>query len=238
MTGKLEGRVALVTGASRGIGRAVALEFASQGAHIIAVARTQGALEELDDEIQKRNGSPATLVPLDLKDFPAIDRIGAAINERWQKLDILVANAGVLGALTPVAHLHPEVWQDTVDVNLTANYRLIRSLDPLLRVAPAGRAIFVTSHAASVNRPYWGSYAITKAALEKMVLIYAEEVKASPLRVNLLDPGPTRTAMRHEAMPGEDAMTVKPPEALTGLFLDLATADCTRHAEIVRYKAD
>ena len=237
MAGKLDGCVALITGASRGIGREVALEFASQGAHIIAVARTTGALEELDDEVNKRGGS-ATLVPLDLKDFPAIDRLGAAIMERWQKLDILVANAGVLGDLTPVAHIRPKVWDELLNINLTANWRLIRSFDPLLRMAPAGRAIFVTSHAAAVNRPYWGGYAITKAALEKMVLIYAEEVKNTALKVNLLDPGPTRTGMRRKAMPGEDPESVKPPEALTPLFLDLASPDCTRHGEIVRYKAD
>jgi NAD(P)-dependent dehydrogenase (short-subunit alcohol dehydrogenase family) len=237
MAGRLEGRIALVTGASRGIGRAVALAMAAEGAHIIALARTTGALEELDDEIDSKGGA-ATLVPMDLKDFDAIDRLGAAIMERWQHLDILVANAGVLGTLTPIPHLMPKTWQSAVDINLTANYRLIRSLDPLLRVAPAGRAIFVTSHAASVNRPYWGAYAITKAALEKMVLIYAEEVKASPLKVNLIDPGPTRTAMRHQAMPGEDPSTVKPPEALTGLFLELASPECTKHGELVVYKAD
>jgi NAD(P)-dependent dehydrogenase (short-subunit alcohol dehydrogenase family) len=237
MAGRLEGRIALVTGASRGIGRAVALAMAAEGAHIIALARTTGALEELDDEIDSKGGA-ATLVPLDLKDFDAIDRLGGAIMERWKHLDILVSNAGVLGTLTPIAHLMPKTWQSAVDINVTANYRLIRSLDPLLRVAPAGRAIFVTSHAASVVRPYWGSYAITKAALEKMVLIYAEEVKSSALKVNLIDPGPTRTAMRHQAMPGEDPETVKPPEALTGLFLDLASPECTKHGELVVYKAE
>jgi NAD(P)-dependent dehydrogenase (short-subunit alcohol dehydrogenase family) len=237
MAGKLEGCVALITGASRGIGRAVALEFASQGAHIIALARTTGALEELDDEIGERGGS-ATLVPLDLKDFDALDRLGAAVMERWKKLDILVANAGVLGDLTPVSHIRPKVWDELLNINLTANWRLIRSFDPLLRMAPAGRAIFVTSHAAAVNRPYWGGYALTKAALEKMVLIYAEEVKNTALKVNLLDPGATRTGMRQKAMPGEDPETVKPPEALTSLFVDLANPDCTRHGEIVRYKAD
>jgi NAD(P)-dependent dehydrogenase (short-subunit alcohol dehydrogenase family) len=236
MAGRLDGRVALITGASRGIGRALALAFAAEGAHVIALARTTGALEELDDAIKAKGGS-ATLVPLDLKDYAGIDRLGAAVHERWQRLDILVANAGLLGTLTPLAHLKPDTWTSLLDINVTANFRLIRSFDPLLRASPAGRAIFVSSHAAAVNRPYWGGYAITKAALEKMVLIYAEEVKSSALKVNLVDPGPTRTAMRAQAMPGEDPATLKTPEALTGLFLDLASPDCTRHGELVVYEA-
>jgi NAD(P)-dependent dehydrogenase (short-subunit alcohol dehydrogenase family) len=203
MTAELDGQVALVTGASRGIGYALAHELSVRGAHVIAVARTIGGLEELDDEIQALGGS-ATLVPTDLREGDAIDQIGGAIAERWGHLDILVGNAAMLGILGPVAHLDPDVWDDTYALNVTANYRLIRSCDALLQAAPAARALFLTSTVGAEPRAYWGAYASSKAALESLVLSYALEVADTKVRVNLLNPGGTRTAMRASAMPGED----------------------------------
>ena len=228
----LEGRVALVTGASRGIGAAVAKLFAAQGAHIIALARTVGALEELDDAITAGGGS-ATLVPQDLADLDAIDRLGAALLERFGKLDILVANAGVLGVLSPIAHVEPKVWDETMLLNVTVNYRLIRSLDPLLRLSDAGRAIFVTSGASRAPRAYWGPYGTSKAALDYMAGTWAQEVAKTNIRVNLVNPGATRTGMRAAAMPGEDPMTLPAPEDIAPVFLDLASPACTKHGEIV-----
>ena len=234
---RLSGRIALVTGASRGIGRAVAKRFAEEGAHVIINARTQGALEELDDEIQAIGGQ-ATLVPGDLTDFDMIDQMGRAVFERWKKLDILVGNAGVLGTLSPIPHINPKTWDQVMAVNVTVNYRLIRSFDPLLRASDAGRAIFVSSGVASKPRAYWGVYAVSKAALETMARIYAEEVKSSNLRVNIINPGATRTGMRAEAMPGEDPEILKTPESITGLFVDLAAPSCQKHGEIFDAKAD
>lgn len=218
----LEGRTALITGASRGIGRAVAKHFVEHGAHVIVTARTQGALEELDDEIQAMGGQ-ATLVPCDLTDFDTIDQIGAALYERFGKLDVLVGNAGMLGTLAPIAHLDPKEWQKVLDINLTANWRLIRSLDPLLRTSDAGRAIFVTSSVGHQARAFWGTYAVSKAALEMTAGIYAEETKKTNVRVNLINPGGTRTGMRAEAIPGEDPQSVKAPETINHLFLELAS---------------
>ncbi len=234
---RLSGRIALVTGASRGIGRAVAKRFAEEGAHVIINARTQGALEELDDEIQAIGGQ-ATLVPGDLTDFDMIDQMGRAVFERWKKLDILVGNAGVLGTLSPIPHINPKTWDQVMAVNVTVNYRLIRSFDPLLRASDAGRTIFVSSGVASKPRAYWGVYAVSKAALETMARIYAEEVKSSNLRVNIINPGATRTGMRAEAMPGEDPEILKTPESITGLFVDLAAPSCQKHGEIFDAKAD
>ena len=207
MTRRLEGRVALVTGASRGLGASAAVALAKQGAHIIATARTEGGLTELDDAIKAVGGS-ATLVPVDIKDFPAIDRLGAAIYERWKKLDILVGNAGVLGKITPVAHVDPRVWDEVMAVNVTANYRLIRSMDPLLRQSDAGRAVFMTSGLAHKCWAYWGPYSISKAALEAMVKTYAAENATTSVRANCFSPGATRTNMRATAMPGEDPMSL------------------------------
>jgi len=230
--GRLAGRVALVTGASRGIGAAVARLFAGEGAHIVAVARTVGGLEELDDAIRAAGGT-ATLVPQDLQEFDAIDRLGAALHERYGRLDILVGNAGVLGGLTPVSHIEPKAWDEALAINLTANYRLIRSLEPLLRQSDAGRAIFVSTGATRCPRPYWATYGTTKIALEYLVLTWAAEVARTNIKVNLVNPGATRTAMRAAAMPGEDPQSLPAPDDIAPAFLDLATPGCTRHGEIV-----
>ena len=230
---RLEGRLALVTGASRGLGAAVARRFAAEGAELILVARTVGGLEETDDAVRAA-GSHATLVPLDIADFAALDRLGGAIFERHKRLDILVANAGVLGSLSPLGHIEPKEWQRVIDVNLTANWRLIRSLDPLLRASPAGRAIFVTSSVAKAPRAYWGAYAIAKAALEQLAGIYASEVEQTALKVNLVDPGRLRTAMRAQAYPGEDTKTLPEPDSITELFVELAEAGSLRHGERIR----
>ena len=229
------GRIALVTGASRGIGLAAAKALAAEGAHVILVARTVGGLEEADDEIRK-NGGTATLVPLDLKDFAAIDRLGATIFERWGRLDALLGNAGVLGTLSPLAHLDPKIFAECLDVNVTANWRLLRSLDPLLRKSDAGRALFVTSGASHRIRSYWGAYAMSKAALEAIVLTYAAECAGTAVAANLLNPGPLRTRMRQKAMPGEDPATLDPPEAVNPLILELLSSTCTRNGELVAFK--
>jgi NAD(P)-dependent dehydrogenase (short-subunit alcohol dehydrogenase family) len=209
----LSGRIALVTGASRGIGRAAALALAEAGAHVVAVARTQGGLEELDDEIRKLGGA-ATLVPLDVKDGAGIDRLGGAIYERWGKLDIFLANAAILGTVTPVAHIEPKVTDDVMATNVVANLRLIRSLDPLLRASDAGRVLFMSSVAAATCPPYWGIYSLSKAALEALARTYAAETRVTNVRVNIFYPGATRTRMRAQAMPGEKPETVKPAEEL------------------------
>jgi NAD(P)-dependent dehydrogenase (short-subunit alcohol dehydrogenase family) len=216
----LEGRLALVTGASRGIGYAVARALGAAGVHVIALARTVGGLEELDDEI-KASGGAATLVVADLTDFDGIDRLGAQIYERWGKLDLLVGNAGALGPISPLGHVEPKVWAEVMAVNVTANWRLIRSLDPLLRAAPAGRAVFVTSGAAVKRRAYWGPYSISKAALEALVETYARETEISRVKANLFNPGPIRTAMRARAMPGEDPETLQTPDAVVPSILKL-----------------
>lgn len=234
MSGRLGDRLALITGASRGIGRSVAKAMAAEGAHVILVARTVGGLEEVDDEIQAAGGK-ATLVPLDVTDGEGIDRLGATIFERWGKLDILVGNAGVLGPLTPVPHISPDEWQKTFEVNVTANWRLIRSLDLLLKASDAGRAIFVTSGAAHKNNPYWGPYSTSKAALEALVKTWANENENSPLRINFVSPGPIATNMRAAAMPGEDPATLPTTDDVAPLFVDLAAPECTRHGEIVRF---
>ncbi len=230
---RLEGRIALITGASRGIGRAVAKRFAVEGAHPILIARTQGALEELDDEIRTETGIESTLVPLDITDGDSLDKVGAAMYERFGRLDALVANAGVLGTLSPLTHTDPKVWASTLDVNLTACWRLTRSMDPLLRASDSGRAIFVTSTVGHEPRAFWSAYAVSKAGLEMMANIYAEETRKTNIRVNLVNPGATATAMRAAAMPGEDPETIKSPDSIAHVFVDLAAADCTRHGELI-----
>ncbi|OSQ44916.1 SDR family NAD(P)-dependent oxidoreductase [Thalassospira alkalitolerans] len=229
---RLEGRVALVTGASHGIGRAVAKRFAAEGAEVIALGRNVGALEELDDEVRAEGGK-LVLLPMDLTMYEKIDAMGASLFERFGKLDIVVGNAGLLGELAPVGHIDTQVFENTYATNVTANFRLIRSVDKLLRLSDAGRAIFVTSNASAKGRAFWGLYASTKAALESLVLSYAQEVEETPLRVNLINPGRIRTKMRAEAYPGEDPETLPTAESITDVFVDLAARDCTRHAEIV-----
>lgn len=230
--GRLAGRIALVTGASRGIGAAVAKRFAAEGAHLILTARTTGALEEVDDAIRAKGGQ-ATLVPFDMLDYEKIDQLGGAIAQRFGRLDVLVGNAGRLGILSPMSHVAPDVWDRTLALNLTANWRLIRICEPLLKLSPAGRAIFVTSGASDGRHPYWGPYAVSKAALEAMVKTWAGELNKTRVRANLIDPGPTRTRLRAEAYPGEDPMKPRPPEEVTEPFVQLAMASDTRHGEIV-----
>jgi NAD(P)-dependent dehydrogenase (short-subunit alcohol dehydrogenase family) len=230
----LADRIALVTGASRGIGRAVALELARRGAHVIALARTQGALEELDDEI-RAVGSEATLVPCDLRDFDALDRLGAAIYERWKKLDIFVGNAGVLGPVTPLGHVEPKQWDEVMAINVTANWRLIRSLDPLLRGSDAGRAVFITSGVGSraTMNPYMGPYTISKSALDSLARMYAAETQnISNVRVMIANPGPLRTKMRASLMPGEDPMDLRTPEDFAPHVADLCAPTSTETGKL------
>ena len=231
--GRLENRIALITGATRGIGRAVAKRFAAEGANLILIGRTTGALEEVDDEIRAVSGRNATLVPMDLTDYDAIDRMGAALFERFGKLDILVGNAGMLGTLSPLAHLDPKVWDQVMAVNTTANWRLIRSMDPLLRMSDAGRVVMVTSTVGHEPRAYWSAYAVSKAALEMIAKMYAEETVTTNVKVNILNPGATRTNMRARAFPGEDPETVKSPDSITEDFVRLCEAACTLHGETV-----
>lgn len=221
----LQGLIALVTGATRGIGRACALALAKAGAHVIAVGRTQGALEELDDEILSTTGARATLVPLDLAQGDSIDGLGRVIYDRWGRLDILVHAAALLGELTPVSHLEPKVWERTVTLNLTASYRLIRSLEPLFKRAPAARAIFLTTGLAAKPRAFWGAYAATKAGMESLVGCWADELEHTPIRAVLLNPGRMRTRMRAQAYPGEDPQTLPDPSQIGPLVVELARPD-------------
>jgi NAD(P)-dependent dehydrogenase (short-subunit alcohol dehydrogenase family) len=219
---RLEGRVALVTGASRGVGAAVARAYAAEGAQLILVARTVGGLEEVDDAVRAAGAPAATLVPLDITDGPGIDRLGGAIFERHGRLDVLVGNAASLGTLTPAGHMKPDTWEKTVAINLTANWRLIRSMDPLLRQSQAGRAIFVTSRASLTAPPYWSAYAASKAALDALVTSWAGELNKTAVKANLLDPGKLRTVMRARAFPGEDPESLDPPEAVAEAFVRMA----------------
>ena len=231
MTGRLEGRIALITGASRGIGAAVARRFAREGAHLVLVARTVGGLEEIDDAVRAAGGA-ATCAPFDLLDYPAIDRLGGVIAERHGRLDVLVGNAAMLG-LRPMGHYPTEDWERLFALNVTANWRLIRAFDALLRASDAGRAIFVTAAAARSHTAYWGAYAASKAALESMAMTYAAELTKTDVRVNLIEPVATRSRLRSEAMPGEDPQTLPHPDAITDAFVDLASPDCQRNGEIV-----
>ena len=232
---RLAGRVALVTGASRGIGAAVARRFAAEGARLVLVGRTTGGLEEVDDEIRAACGKDAapTLVTLDLSEVENVDRLGGAVAERFGRLDILVGNAALLGTLAPMHQIEPDEWDQVFATNLMANWRLIRVFDPALRYSDAGRAIFVTSGAARGTRPYWGAYAASKAALETMVLSWAGENAKTRMRINLINPGPTRTSMRAVAYPGEDPQGLKTPDDVVAAFVNLAEPACIKHGEVV-----
>lgn len=221
----LKGRIALVTGATRGIGQAIAVGLAKAGAHVIALGRTQGSLEALDDEIFAATREHATLVPIDLRQPDGLDPLGAAIHERWGKLDIMVGAAGVLGALTPVGHLDPKAWDIIMAVNLTANWRLIRSMDPLLRASDAGRAIFLSSGVAQNHRAFWGGYAASKAGLEALVGCYDDEMENTSVRALCVNPGAMRTKMRAGAYPGEDPTTLPEPKEITPLIVELVRPD-------------
>ncbi|NKN37981.1 SDR family NAD(P)-dependent oxidoreductase [Agrobacterium sp. a22-2] len=243
MTIDLKGRIALVTGASRGIGYFTALELAKAGAHVIACARTVGGLEELDDAIQAAGGS-ATLVPFDLTDMKAIDALGGSINERWGKLDILVANAGILGVISPIGHIEAKVFEKVMTTNVVATWRLIRSVEPLLIKSDAGRALILSSGAAHKCRPFWGAYSASKAAVEALARTWAAETQRLPLRILSVDPGATRTAMRAQAMPGEDPATLPHPSEVAATLLSLVGPDQTetgklyvvRDSKIVDYR--
>lgn len=227
---RFDGKVALVTGASRGIGRAIAKALALQGAHVIALARTKGGLEELDDEL-KALGLQISLLRLDLREGGQIDALGPTLYERWQRLDIFIGNAGILGPLSPLGHISEADWTQTLNINVTANWRLLRTLDPILRLSSAGRVLFLTSGAAQNCRAYWGPYSVSKAALEALAKTYAHEVQSTAVRVNLLNPGPMRTAMRRKAFPGEDENTLPPPESIAPLALSLLTEETTANGE-------
>ncbi|MBK8839190.1 MAG: SDR family NAD(P)-dependent oxidoreductase [Hyphomonadaceae bacterium] len=227
----MDRRIVLVTGASRGIGRAAALELAKAGNHVIATARSEKALTKLDDEIAAATGHNATLIPLDLRDGAAVDRLASALLERFGRLDGLMGNAGVLGTLGPLENISPAAFQETLDVNFTANWRLIRAVHPLLRMSEAGRALFVTSGIVPRPRAFWGVYGATKAALETMIACYADEIENTPIRVNLLDPGAVRTEMRFKAMPGEDPLTLPTPAEVATTIPQYLSPECTLHGE-------
>ena len=228
-------RIVVITGASRGIGRATALEMAGPDTHIVALARTEGGLEELDDAIADRGGS-ATLVPLDIRDFDALDRLGMALLEAHGRVDAVFANAGVLGKLSPIAHIEEKVWKEVMDVNVTAVFRTIRALDPLLQRSPAGRALFVTSGVARNPKAYWAGYAISKAAIDMMAQIYAAENAKTPVCANLVNPGPIRTRMRAKAMPGEDPETLDTPEMIAPHIARLLSPETEENGGTWDYK--
>ena len=235
MTKSLASRIALVTGASRGIGYAAARALAKAGAHVVAVARTQAGLEELDDHIRSEGGS-ATLVPLNLTDFDGIARLGAALNERHGKLDILIGNAGVAGPSSPLGHIDLKAWNEVIAVNVTANFQLIRCMEPLLKQSDAGRAVFITSAAANKAPAYLGPYAASKAALETLARAWANETASTPIRINLFDPGPIRTRMRATVFPGEDPLTLDTPEQAAELIVPMCGSDWSETGKLYDYK--
>jgi NAD(P)-dependent dehydrogenase (short-subunit alcohol dehydrogenase family) len=234
MAKPLADKVALVTGASRGIGAATAKALAREGAHVVALARTVGGLEELDDAIRAVGGT-ATLVPASLTDFPALDRLGSALLERYGRLDIMVGNAGILGPLSPLGHVEPSAWDEVIAVNVTANWRLIRAMDPLLKASEAGRVVFISSGAATNVRAYWGPYAVSKAALEVLARSYAAEHANTKVRVNVFNPGAVRTRMRAQAMPGEDPAILEPPDQVAEKILELCLPGFEHNGLIYSY---
>jgi NAD(P)-dependent dehydrogenase (short-subunit alcohol dehydrogenase family) len=231
----LADRIALVTGASRGIGYATALALAKAGAHIVAVARTVGGLEELDDAIKVQGGA-ATLVPLDLKDSAGIDRLAPALHERFGRLDVLVGNAGILGPLSPLGHVQPNAWDEVMAVNVTANWRLIAAMDPLLKYSDAGRVVFLSSGVAALALAYWGPYAVSKTALETLARTYAAETATTNVRVNVFAAGPVRTRMRAQAMPGEDPMTLETPDKVAEKIVALCLPSMQESGKLYSYQ--
>jgi NAD(P)-dependent dehydrogenase (short-subunit alcohol dehydrogenase family) len=231
----LADKIALVTGASRGIGAALALELAKAGAHVVAIARTTGGLEELDDRIKSAGGS-ATLVPLDLKDSDGIARLALALNERYQRLDVMVGNAGLLGPLSPLGHVEPKNWDNIFAVNVTANWQLIRTMDPLLKRAPAGRVVFVTSGLSWMAQAYCGPYAASKASLDALARTYAAETASTNVRVNLFGPGQTRTRMLASGWPGIDLQTVPPPDDVAKAIVPLCLPSCTESGRLYNFR--
>jgi NAD(P)-dependent dehydrogenase (short-subunit alcohol dehydrogenase family) len=232
----LSDRIALVTGATRGIGRATALLLAQAGAHVVAVGRTQGALEEIDDAVQAA-GSTATLVPLDMRDYPGLYRLATALNERYQRLDVLIGNAAIAGPRSPLDHVEPKAWDEVTAVNVTANWHLIRAMNALLKRSTAGRAVFITSGAATSARAYGAPYSVSKAALNALARTYADETASTPVRVNLFNPGPTRTRMRAQVMPGEDPMTLPTPEQVAEKIIDLCLPSFSETGKLYDYRA-
>ena len=229
-------RIALVTGASRGIGYATALALARGGAHVVALARTIGGLEELDDAVRAAGGS-ATLTPLDIRDYPALYRLGAALNERYGRLDVLVGNAAIGAVPSPLDHIEPKAWDESLAINVTANWHLIRAMGPLLKLSDAGRAVFITSGAATSARAYRAPYSVSKAALDVLVRTYAEETSSTSVRVNLFNPGPTRTGMRTLVMPGEDPATLPAPDEVAAKIVDLCRADFSATGKLYDFPA-
>ena len=229
-------RIALVTGASRGIGYATALALARAGAHVVALGRTVGGLEELDDAVRAAGGS-ATLTPLDMRDYPALYRLGAALNERYGRLDVLVGNAAVAGVPSPLDHIEPKAWDESIAVNLTANWHLIRAMDPLLKRSAAGRGVFLTSGVATSARAYWAPYSVSKAALDVLVRTYAEETSSTNVRVNLFNPGPTRTRMRALAMPGENPTTLPAPDEVAAKIIELCLPSVTASGKLYDFRS-
>jgi len=229
-------RIALVTGASRGIGYATALSLARGGAHVVAVARTVGGLEELDDAVRAAGGS-ATLTPLDMRDYPALYRLGTALSERYGRLDVLVGNAAIAGVPSPLDHIEPKAWDESMAVNLTANWHLIRAMNPLLKRSDAGRVVFITSGVATSPRAYWAPYSVSKAALDVLVRTYADETSSTNIRVNLFNPGPTRTRMRALAMPGENPATLPAPDEVAGKIVDLCLPNLTDSGKLYDFRA-
>src|SRR5471030_1462765 len=236
MSKPLSDRIALVTGVSRGIGAALALQLAQAGAHVVAVARTVGGLEELDDQIKTAGGS-ATLVPLDMRDSEGLARLALALNERYQRLDVLVGNAGILATPSPLGHIEPKIWDDVMAINVTANWQLIRTFDALLQRSQAGRAVFITSGVAWMARPYFGAYAASKSALNALVQAYAAECATTKVRANLFSPGQTRTRMMSVAFPGIDTETLPTPEEVAKTIVPLCLPSCTENGKVYDFPA-
>lgn len=231
---KFAGKIVLITGATSGLGSALAHRFAQEGANLILLGRDTEKLEALDDALSDYTGIDITLVPVDLKDFQRLQNLGVSLSQKYSRLDVVIGNAGMLGTLTPMPHQDPNVWQEVLNVNLTANFHLMKALDPLVKNSPCPRWIFVTSGVASKGLPYWGAYGVSKAALEEMVKIYAHEMESTPTRVNLVDPGMMATKLFKQAMPGKDLSQIPAPETMTDVFVYLASEDCQETGQMFK----